>query len=90
MKILVTGANGYLGRGVVKKLLDTGAEVVATDFSVDNIDSRAIRIAGDVFNTENPYRFSASPMHSCTWRGATVLSIIRTPILLICQNTILS
>ena len=74
MKILVTGANGYLGRGVVKKLLDTGAEVVATDFSVDNIDSRAIRIAGDVFNTENPYRFFGEPdaLLHMAWRDGFV------------------
>ena len=74
MKILVTGANGYLGRGVVKKLLDTGAEVVATDFSVDNIDSRAIRIAGDVFNTENPYRFFDEPdaLLHMAWRDCFV------------------
>ena len=25
MKILVTGANGYLGQGIVKQLLDMGA-----------------------------------------------------------------
>ena len=31
MKILVTGANGFLGRGVVKQLLDDGMEVIATD-----------------------------------------------------------
>ena len=31
MKILVTGANGYLGKGVVKQLLDYGIDVVATD-----------------------------------------------------------
>ena len=27
MKILVTGANGYLGKGVVKQLLDDGVEI---------------------------------------------------------------
>ena len=29
MKILVTGANGYLGQGILKGLLDNGHEVVA-------------------------------------------------------------
>ena len=32
MKILVTGANGYLGSGIVKAILDSGNEVVAADF----------------------------------------------------------
>lgn len=32
MKILVTGANGYIGQGVVKAILDSGNEVIATDF----------------------------------------------------------
>lgn len=33
MRILVTGANGYLGKGVVEQLLDNGSEVIATDFA---------------------------------------------------------
>lgn len=35
MKILVTGANGYLGKGVVKQLLDDGVSVVATDLKMN-------------------------------------------------------
>lgn len=41
MKILVTGANGYLGQGIVKQILDNGNEVIAIDFKTDNVDSRA-------------------------------------------------
>lgn len=40
-KILVTGANGYLGVGIVKAILDMGNEVIATDVKVDNVDDRA-------------------------------------------------
>lgn len=54
MKILVTGANGYLGQGIVKELLDEGNEVVATDLSVENIDERAICISGNIFELEDP------------------------------------
>lgn len=41
MKILVTGANGYLGQGIVKAILDSGHEVIAADFKVDHVDDRA-------------------------------------------------
>lgn len=41
MKILVTGANGYIGRHVVKKLLDYGETVIACDMHTDDIDNRA-------------------------------------------------
>lgn len=41
MKILVTGANGYLGSGIVEAILNAGNEVVEADFKVDHIDNRA-------------------------------------------------
>lgn len=50
MKILVTGANGYIGRHVVKKLLDKGASVVACDIKTDDIDFRAERINLNLFD----------------------------------------
>lgn len=49
-KILVTGGGGYIGRHVVTALLDAGAEVIAVDFRVDGIDSRAKAITYDIFN----------------------------------------
>lgn len=41
MKILVTGANGYLGQGIVKAILDNENEVIASYFRTDYIDDRA-------------------------------------------------
>lgn len=41
MKILVTGANGYIGSHVVKNLLDKGVCVIACDIFTDKIDARA-------------------------------------------------
>lgn len=61
MKILVTGANGYLGRGIVKKLLDDGNEVIATDFQTDKVDSRAKCYSVDLFKIENPYEYFKKP-----------------------------
>lgn len=50
MKILVTGANGYIGRHVVKTLLDKGTEVIACDIICNNVDNRAKCHSVDIFN----------------------------------------
>ena len=52
MKVLVTGAGGYIGRHVVKKLLDQGHEVLASDFSFKGIDERATFIDEPIFSGE--------------------------------------
>ena len=74
MKILVTGANGYLGQGIVKSLIDNGNEVIATDFNIDNIDSRAKRKKCNLFNIENPYIFFERPdvLLHLAWRDGFV------------------
>ena len=61
MNVLVTGANGYLGRGIVKALLDFGEKVTATDFSIDGIDERANRVEGDIFSLTDPYEYFGEP-----------------------------
>ena len=74
MKILVTGANGYLGQGVVKKLLDDGNEVVATDIEDNNIDHRAIIKKADLFSIENPNEFFENPevLLHMAWRNGFI------------------
>ena len=47
--VLVTGANGYIGRHVVKALLDMGNRVIADDLVLDNIDDRAEKISVPIF-----------------------------------------
>lgn len=74
MKVLVTGANGYLGSGIVRRLLDDGCSVVATDFKIDNCDERADRFACDLFSVDNPYEYFGKPdavLH-LAWRDGFV------------------
>ena len=74
MKILVTGANGYIGTGVVKALLSMNQEVIATDFSVDGIDGRVKAVAGNIFEIENPFEYFGKPdvvLH-LAWRNGFV------------------
>lgn len=61
MKILITGANGYLGVGVVKAILDKGNDVIATDFKTDQIDVCAVKKACNIFEIENPYEYFEYP-----------------------------
>lgn len=61
MKILVTGANGYLGQGIVKQLLDRNQEVVAAGFKTDMVDDRATKIECNIFNIESPYEYFGKP-----------------------------
>lgn len=57
MRILVTGANGYLGQGVVRHILDLGHEVIAADYRTDHIDSRASARQCDLFSIKDPREF---------------------------------
>lgn len=74
MKILVTGANGYLGTGIVKQLLDDGVEVVAADFKTDLVDKRAVAMPCDLFSVEKPFEHFGKPdvvLH-LAWRDGFV------------------
>lgn len=74
MKILVTGANGYLGTGIVKAILDAGKDVVATDLKIDHIDDRAEKKACNLFEIENPYGYFDKPdvLLHLAWRDGFV------------------
>lgn len=61
MKILVTGANGYLGSGIVETILNLGNEVIATDFKNTNIDGRAVAMPCNLFEIADPYEYFGKP-----------------------------
>jgi dTDP-6-deoxy-L-talose 4-dehydrogenase (NAD+) len=75
MKILVTGANGFIGSRVVTELLKLGVTVIATDISNSHIDSRANFIKADIFSqNDNWFDFFGKPdccLHMA-WRDGFV------------------
>ncbi len=74
MRILVTGANGYIGQGLVKALLRDGHEVIATDLKLDFVASEAVHKTADLFSLDDPYEYFGEP-DACfhlAWRNGFV------------------
>lgn len=75
MRVLVTGANGYIGRYVVKELLDKGHEVYVSDIRYDDVDERAVRTDVEIFgNVQDVFTKLGSP-NVCVhlaWRNGFV------------------
>ena len=49
MKILVTGANGYIGSHVVKVAVELGYDVIANDFKFDSLPDNVVRCSIPIF-----------------------------------------
>ena len=76
MRILITGAGGYIGRHVVNTLLNMGHEVIAMDINLVDIDNRAVKKAINMFshNLDNIYEETGRPdvcLHMA-WRDGFV------------------
>ena len=75
MKIFVTGANGYVGSHVVKRLLDMGHDVMTCDIQSNYIDKRASIIDVNIFEEqENVFEVLQKPdvcLH-LAWRNGFV------------------
>ena len=50
MKVLITGASGYIGRHVVKAFINKGHEVFASDFAFKGLNENVNRIYDDIFS----------------------------------------
>lgn len=74
MKILVTGANGYLGKGVVKALINDGYDVIAASRNDTYIDKRAKIIKEDIFSVNDPFKVFGEPdiLLHMAWRDGFI------------------
>lgn len=79
MRIMVTGADGYIGRGVVSQLLDAGHKVMAMGLcscglSHDNLEEHV----GDVFSYDFQSNENPDVLLHLAWQTASHIMIFRT------------
>lgn len=62
MKIAVTGANGFLGKGIVESLSKSDNEIIAVDFNELKVVNNNVKsIACNLFDIENPFECLGKP-----------------------------
>ncbi len=75
MKVLITGAAGYIGRHVVTQVLELGHEVIAADFHFDGVDPRAKHCTAPIFSGDKDIYDQAGRPDVCihlAWRDGFV------------------
>lgn len=55
MRIAITGANGFLGVGILRELVSRGHQVVAVDRTTDFVESAFKKIDSNIFDMDDPY-----------------------------------
>lgn len=77
MKILVTGANGFMGHGIIRELSGSGHEIITSDFTEFTYDYKNVTSkAGNLFEIDNPYEYFGKPEFFSTLHGVTVLNML--------------
>lgn len=74
-RVLVTGANGYIGRHIVQELLSQGNEVLAADVNFDGMDERVVRIEHNIFSGDKDIFEKMGRPDACihmAWRNGFV------------------
>ena len=75
-KVLVTGANGYIGRNVINYLLDSNIDVVAVDISLNKIISEKVKkIEINIFENTDYLFSNLQNLGTCihlAWRNGFV------------------
>lgn len=70
MRVAITGANGFLGAGIVDELARRGHEVVAVDMRAGHVNEAVTFIEGSAFDMRNPYEEMGAPdcVFHLAWR----------------------
>lgn len=73
-KIIVTGANGYIGRHVVKELIKQNIDFLAVDISTDTLPDNINKMNCDIFNEKNLFDKFGKPdiLLHLAWRDGFV------------------
>lgn len=78
MKIVITGANGYVGANLVRICLNAGHKVLAVDINNDYIDKRADFLNINIFSDDSVFERLGNPdaVIHLAWRNGFVHSDI--------------
>lgn len=73
-KIVITGANGYIGRQVVNELIQQNIDFAAVDITTDKLPKNIRKINSDIFNEERPFEKFGEPdiLLHLAWRDGFV------------------